>query len=127
KSILDAVVSQDTRLTAVHLVDSHHCSDAPKFISVVLVSLSTMLRLELPHINVLSKVCVCMLLLQFYWLPNSNGQLQVDIMEQFGPLPFSLDFFTEVTDLNRLLRFLDAPPSSTFDNADDGDNELPET
>lgn len=25
KSILDAIVAQDTRLAAVHLVDSHHC------------------------------------------------------------------------------------------------------
>jgi hypothetical protein len=31
-------------------------SDAAKFLSVVLASLTAMLRLELPHINVLSKV-----------------------------------------------------------------------
>ena len=44
------------QLAAVHLVDSHYCSDPAKFISVLLTSLSTMLQVELPHINVLSKV-----------------------------------------------------------------------
>jgi hypothetical protein len=40
----------------VQLVDSHYCSDASKFISVLVTSLSTMLQLALPHINVLSKI-----------------------------------------------------------------------
>ena len=53
------------QLVAVHLVDSHYCSDPGKFISVLLTSLSTMVQLELSHINVLSKV---------------------DLMEQYGKL-----------------------------------------
>ena len=44
------------QLTAVHLVDAHHCSDPTKFISVLLTSLSTMIHIELPHVNVLSKI-----------------------------------------------------------------------
>ena len=32
------------RLAAVHLVDSHYCSDPAKFISVCLTSLTTMLQ-----------------------------------------------------------------------------------
>jgi GTPase SAR1 family protein len=32
------------RLTAVHLVDAHHCSDPAKFIAVLLVTLSTMVH-----------------------------------------------------------------------------------
>lgn len=44
------------KLTAVHLVDSHHCADPAKFISVLCTSLSTMLHVELPHVNVLSKM-----------------------------------------------------------------------
>ena len=44
------------QLVAVHLVDSHYCSDPGKFISVLLTSLSTMLQIELPHVNVLSKM-----------------------------------------------------------------------
>lgn len=44
------------QLAAVHLVDCHHCTDAFKFIAAALVSLQAMVRLELPHINILSKV-----------------------------------------------------------------------
>jgi len=44
------------QLTAVHLIDAHLCSDPGKYISALLLSLSTMLHLELPHINVLSKI-----------------------------------------------------------------------
>jgi hypothetical protein len=44
------------QLAAVHLVDSHLCSDPGKYISALLLSLTTMLHLELPHINVLSKM-----------------------------------------------------------------------
>ena len=44
------------QLAAVHLVDSHYCSDPAKFISVLLTSLSTMIQVELPHVNVLSKI-----------------------------------------------------------------------
>lgn len=40
----------------MHLVDSQYCSDAGKFLSVVLTSLSTMVMLETPHVNVLSKI-----------------------------------------------------------------------
>lgn len=44
------------QLTAVHLVDAHLCSDPGKYVSALILSLSTMLHLELPHINVLSKI-----------------------------------------------------------------------
>ena len=56
KSIIDHLTSQDLRLTCVNLVDSHHCSDAGKFVSVVLTSLTSMLQIALPHVNLLSKV-----------------------------------------------------------------------
>jgi hypothetical protein len=38
------------------LIDSYYCSVPSTYISAVLLSLSTMLHLELPHINVLSKI-----------------------------------------------------------------------
>jgi len=47
--------SLDLRLVALHLVDAHHCSDPAKFIAGALLALQAMTRLELPHINVLSK------------------------------------------------------------------------
>ena len=37
-------------------IDAHHCSDASKFIAATLLSLTVMIKLELPHVNVLSKV-----------------------------------------------------------------------
>lgn len=74
------------RLCAVQLIDSHYCSDPGKFISVLLMVLTTMCQLELPHINVLSKV---------------------DLAEQNGRLHFGIDFYSEVLDLEYLLQELD--------------------
>ena len=74
------------QLAAVHLVDAHYCGDAAKFMSVLLLSLQTMLQLELPHVNVLSKM---------------------DLIEQYGKLSYNLDFYTEVQDIGRLVDDLD--------------------
>lgn len=77
------------KLAVAHLVDSHYCSDPAKFISVLFTSLATMMQIELPHINILSKA---------------------DLIEKHGRLPFSLDFFTEVQDLSYLMdHFTDDP------------------
>jgi GTPase SAR1 family protein len=54
--ILEMVNKWDFRLTAVHLVDAHLCSEPGMYVSALLMSLSAMLHLELPHINVLSKI-----------------------------------------------------------------------
>jgi hypothetical protein len=77
------------------LIDSIFCTDATKFLSATLVSTTTMIRLELPAVNVLSKVDLL------------AGQ----------SLPFSLDYFTECNDLSRLLPYLDAS------HADDEEEE----
>ncbi|MCL4170101.1 UNVERIFIED_CONTAM: hypothetical protein GTU68_036247 [Idotea baltica] len=74
--------SRDHRLCAVHLVDSHHCSDPGKFISILMTALTGMLSLALPHVNVLSKA---------------------DLIDKNGKLPFNTEFFTEVLDLSYLL------------------------
>ncbi|XP_064607732.1 GPN-loop GTPase 2-like isoform X2 [Liolophura sinensis] len=89
RNIVAQIQKWDCRLAAVHLVDSHYCSDAGKFISVLLTSLSTMLQVELPHVNVLSKV---------------------DLIEKFGRLDFNVDFYTEVLDLSYLLDHLQEDP-----------------
>lgn len=61
-----------------------------KFISSLLLSLSTMLQMELPHINVLSKI---------------------DLVVQYGDkLQLGIDFYTEVLDLGYLLECLDENP-----------------
>lgn len=46
-----------------------------------------MLHISTPHINILSKV---------------------DLMEKYGKLPFNLDFYTDVLDLEYLLEFLES-------------------
>ena len=56
RNVIEEIVKKEYRLTAVHLVDSHYCSSASKFISVLLTSLATMLHMNLPHVNVLSKM-----------------------------------------------------------------------
>lgn len=50
-----------------------------------------MLQLELPHINVLSKI---------------------DLIATYGDLPFNLDFYTEVQDLSYLQYELEKDPRS---------------
>jgi hypothetical protein len=44
RELLELLAARDHRLCAVHLVDSHYCSDPAKFISVCLTSLTTMLQ-----------------------------------------------------------------------------------
>ncbi|CAM9824644.1 unnamed protein product [Discosporangium mesarthrocarpum] len=104
QNIVHRLQKEDFRLTAVHLVDAYHCSNPSLFISVTLLSLMVMLRLELPHVNVLSKV---------------------DLVEQLGPLPFNLDFFTECQDMSQLLDYMDAPPITEYEEGEeDGEREL---
>merc|ERR1711953_1411093 len=87
KEIISHLTSpaQDYRLTCVNLVDSHHCSDPSKFISVCLTSLTAMLQISLPHVNLLSKV---------------------DLVERYGKLQFNLDYYTDVLDLEYMLQTL---------------------
>ncbi|XP_042297020.1 GPN-loop GTPase 2 isoform X2 [Sceloporus undulatus] len=89
RNIFAQLAKWNFRLAAVHLVDSHYCTDPGKFISVLCTSLSTMLHVELPHINVLSKM---------------------DLIEQYGKLAFNLDYYTEVLDLSYLVDHLASDP-----------------
>jgi GTPase SAR1 family protein len=57
KNVLTKLIkSLNLRLTAVQLIDSHLCCDPGNYVSSLLLSLSTMLHMELPHVNVLSKI-----------------------------------------------------------------------
>ncbi|KAI6113786.1 hypothetical protein EDD16DRAFT_1483821 [Pisolithus croceorrhizus] len=87
KRIIQQLSKIGFRLAAVHLCDAHYVTDAAKYVSVLLLSLRTMLQLELPHINVLSKI---------------------DLLSQYGDLDFNLDFYTEVQDLSHLENALNA-------------------
>jgi len=75
------------QLAALHLVDSHLCSEPFSFIAASLLSLHSMVRLELPHLNVLTKC---------------------DMRANFDNGPgFGLEMFTDMMDLGRILPLLD--------------------
>lgn len=87
QSMLQRLVKAlDLRLTAVQLIDAQYCSDASKFLSAALLGTTTMLRLELPTVNVLSKV---------------------DLLSNYGQLNFNLEYYTDCYDLERLVPFTD--------------------
>ncbi|KAH3758469.1 GPN-loop GTPase 3 [Pelomyxa schiedti] len=56
KAVCDALQNCGYQVVALYMIDSHFISDTSKFISGILSCLSAMLRLEVPHLNVLSKV-----------------------------------------------------------------------
>jgi GPN-loop GTPase len=96
------VKALDVRLTVVQLIDSVYCTDVTKFLSAALLGTTTMIRLELPAINVLSKI---------------------DLLQTYESLPMQLDFFTECYDLERLVPFLDAGFIKTDSERDDDDDD----
>ncbi|XP_066372914.1 GPN-loop GTPase QQT1-like [Miscanthus floridulus] len=90
RSVINKLIKK-MGLTAMHLTDVHLCCDPGKYVSALLLSLSTMLHMELPRINVLSKI---------------------DLIENYGNLAFNLDFYTDVQDLSYLQYHLEQDPRS---------------
>ena len=89
KAIVETMQQEwQARLVCVNLVDSNYCYDPSKFVAVLLTCLSTMIQLELPHVNVLSKI---------------------DLLDE-DALPQRLEFFTDVMDLSELTRDMDKHP-----------------
>jgi len=86
RNITAQLLKADYRLTAVNLIDSYYCTTPWLYVSAVLTSLSTMLKLELPHVNVLSKI---------------------DQITKYGKLAFNLEFYTEVLDLKYLYQYFE--------------------
>ncbi|KAI4132941.1 MAG: hypothetical protein LQ347_002353 [Umbilicaria vellea] len=82
------------RLVALHLTDSYCLTMPSLYISTLLLSLRAMLQMDLPHLNVLTKI---------------------DKLASYAPLAFNLDYYTEVQDLNYLLPHL-AQESSLLQN-----------
>ncbi|MCJ1282940.1 hypothetical protein MMC26_002266 [Xylographa opegraphella] len=83
------------RLVALHLTDSYILTLPSLYISTLLLSLRSMLQMDLPHLNVLTKI---------------------DNLSLYSPLPFNLDFYTEVQDLSYLLPQM-AQESSVMGNS----------
>ena len=79
------------QLVAVHLSDSFCLTQPSLYISNILLALRAMLQMDLPHINILTKI---------------------DKVSEYDPLPFNLDFYTEVQDLNHLLPTLENESSA---------------
>ncbi|KAI9717198.1 MAG: hypothetical protein M1828_007391 [Chrysothrix sp. TS-e1954] len=75
------------RLVAIHLTDSYVLTLPTIYISALLLSLRSMLQMDLPHINVLTKI---------------------DNLASYPPLPLPLSFYTEARSLDHLLPFLEA-------------------
>ncbi|KAI4161285.1 MAG: hypothetical protein LQ342_004952 [Letrouitia transgressa] len=73
------------RLVALHLTDSYALTLPSLYISTLILSLRAMLQMDLPHLNVLTKI---------------------DKIASYGPLPFDLEFYTEAQDLSDLLPHL---------------------
>ncbi|EEP79779.1 conserved hypothetical protein [Uncinocarpus reesii 1704] len=73
------------KLGVIHLVDSYNLTLPSMYISALLLCLRAMLQMDLPHLNVLTKV---------------------DNLSNYPPLPFNLDFYTEVQDLSYLIPHL---------------------
>lgn len=73
------------RLCVVSLVDCIQLTSPSQYISTLLLTLRSMLQLDLPQVNVISKI---------------------DMLLNYGELPFRLDYYTEVQDLKYLLKYI---------------------
>ncbi|PSR80647.1 hypothetical protein BD289DRAFT_373699 [Coniella lustricola] len=74
------------RLVVLHLSDSFCLTQPSLYISNLLLALRAMMQMDLPHINVMTKI---------------------DKVAEYEDLPFNLDFYTEVQDLSHLLPSLE--------------------
>ena len=79
------------QLVVVHLTDSIILSRPSLYVSSLLLALRSMLQMDLPHLNVLTKI---------------------DNLQNYPNLPFNLDFYTEVQDLQYLLPHLNREQTS---------------
>uniref|UniRef100_A0A0N4ZWV0 GPN-loop GTPase 2 n=1 Tax=Parastrongyloides trichosuri TaxID=131310 RepID=A0A0N4ZWV0_PARTI len=86
KNIIKELERFGIRLCSVHLSDSLYATDPSKFISVLCSALAIMVNLEMPQVNVLSKV---------------------DLLKNDDELSYSWDFFERLPDLKYLTDLLD--------------------
>ncbi|KAI9675906.1 MAG: hypothetical protein M1829_003144 [Trizodia sp. TS-e1964] len=80
-------LTQSAQLVVLSLTDSYVLTLPSLYISALLLSLRSMLQMDLPHLNVLTKI---------------------DNLATYAPLPFNLDYYTEVQDLSYLMPHLTA-------------------
>ncbi|KAG7192213.1 uncharacterized protein KQ657_001931 [Scheffersomyces spartinae] len=81
-------LNKQLRLCVVQLIDVNYLMPASNYISVLLLALRAMLQLDLPQVNVLSKI---------------------DMVLNFAhELPYKLDYYTDVNDLHYLIPHVEA-------------------
>lgn len=81
------------RLCVVALVDCIQLISPSNYMSTLLLTLRSMLQLDLPQVNVISKI---------------------DMLLNYGELPFRLDYYTEVQDLKYLLEHIEKESNSAL-------------
>ncbi|KAF2020007.1 hypothetical protein BU24DRAFT_419597 [Aaosphaeria arxii CBS 175.79] len=99
------------RLVVLHLTDSIVLTRPSLYVSSLLLALRSMLQMDLPHLNVLTKI---------------------DNLHNYPNLPFNLDYYTEVQDLSYLLPLLNkeqtsgipGPTSATTKDVAEGDEPV---
>jgi hypothetical protein len=76
------IMEREWRLLVVNLLDSTMCGQRNNFIAGALVSLSSMINLEMTQINILTKI---------------------DLIKMIYPeMDFSLNFYTEMQDMSQM-------------------------
>ncbi|PTB42807.1 uncharacterized protein TrAFT101_001390 [Trichoderma asperellum] len=75
------------RFVCVHLSDCFCLTQPSLYVSNVLLSLRAMIQMDMPHVNVLSKI---------------------DKIASYDELPFNLEYYTDVDDLTHLTPYLEA-------------------
>ena len=56
RSFVDILQTWNFRMCGVFIVDSHFMVDGATFLSGTMSALSVMMNLEIPHVNILSKI-----------------------------------------------------------------------
>jgi len=118
----------DMRLVCVQLVDAAVClTDVAKFIGAALVCTSSMMRIELPCVNVLSKMDLLQAStgIDTSRVGQSDGSDEDDFeYADSAQLPFNLEFFTQCHDLHRLVDYLDSSPLDLMNHSHDEVDEF---
>ncbi|VEU21800.1 DEKNAAC102394 [Brettanomyces naardenensis] len=105
--ILQRLVKElDFRLVVISLVDSINITIPSQWISSLLLTLRSMLQLDLPQINVVSKIDLLKQYVDSDKLDKIERKKRNDIDEGEGGLPFKLEYYTEVQDLERLIPYM---------------------
>lgn len=90
KAILNFITNEKNgmgiRLCAVNLIESNNLQDLPKYIFSILNVLNSMIMLELPQVNIISKA---------------------DLLKEFGELPFDMGFYKNPADDEKIKLYLD--------------------